>query len=259
MSDKKSFVLYNDFGETLDKLSNEQAGILFKAIFEWQQTGQYSCLDLTLDLVITPIITGFKRDQAKWSKICASRSSAGKKGGLAKQANARIAKQNKQSLANLADSVSDTVSVTDSEKEKNSFASVCSDFVQKFNEATGKNHRKLCPKGTGQLKARLKDGYSTDDILTAAKNAAASKHHKESGLRHLTPELITRGDKLEAWLNSENNNTPDQIPTDQRPAAGFLASSKRVVGGEMKEVNAKGQTVIEYKEFWAAKRAGEAK
>lgn len=75
------------------------------------------------------------------------------------------------------------------------------EFISRFNEVTGKSHRKLVDKADRQLKARLKDGYSIDDIILATKNAASDDYHKDSGFKHLTPELITRGDKLDAWLN----------------------------------------------------------
>lgn len=76
------------------------------------------------------------------------------------------------------------------------------EFLTRFNLATGKNHRKLPEKAARQFNARLKDGYTVDDMITATENAAKSEHHKENGMTHLTPELITRGDKLEAWMNA---------------------------------------------------------
>jgi hypothetical protein len=112
-TDKKGFILYKDFNSTLDKLSDTQAGKVFKAIYKWQLSGELPEMDFALELVITPIIEQFNRDASKWESTRASRSDAGRKGGLAKQANARSAKQNKQDLANLAvsDSVNEKVSV----------------------------------------------------------------------------------------------------------------------------------------------------
>ena len=110
---KKSFVLYTDFIDTLEHLTDKQAGIVFKAIYQWQLVGKLPALPLALKLVLTPIVSQFKRDNSKWEQICAKRSIAGKKGAKQKLANAG---KRKQSLANLADSDSD--SVNDKERAK---------------------------------------------------------------------------------------------------------------------------------------------
>ena len=110
--DKKSFVLYLDFLDTLDHLSDKQAGIVFKAIYVWQQTGQLPPLDLAMKLVLAPLVAQFKRDNVKWDDICAKRSVSGKKGAKQKLANAG---KRKQRVANLAVSGSESVNVSDSE------------------------------------------------------------------------------------------------------------------------------------------------
>ena len=52
---KKSFILYTEQKATIDKLTDEQAGKLFKAIYEYVATDKMPPLDNLLDLVITPI------------------------------------------------------------------------------------------------------------------------------------------------------------------------------------------------------------
>ena len=68
---KKSFVLYNDLKLTLDKLTDDQAGKLIKAVFEWQVNGSLPELDFTIDIIITPIIEQLKRDSSRWKKTIA--------------------------------------------------------------------------------------------------------------------------------------------------------------------------------------------
>ena len=111
---KRSFILHHDFHETLFQLSDEQAGIVFKSIFHWQINGELPEIDFALKMVLSPLITQFKRDNSKWDKISEIRSGAGTKGVKKKLANA---KRRKQKLANVSKcdvSVSVSGSVSDS-------------------------------------------------------------------------------------------------------------------------------------------------
>ena len=108
---KNSFVLYKDQEEIFQAVTNEQAGKLIKAVFQYSR-GEAPKLDATLSLVFISIKQTLKRDAAKWNETCKKRRDAGSLGGkarVANQANATFAKQNQ---ANQADSVS--VSVNDS-------------------------------------------------------------------------------------------------------------------------------------------------
>lgn len=80
----KSFILHNDSLEILDKLSDEQAGKLFKAIKFYQKHKQLPQLDFTLDLVFTPFLNQFKRDEEKYQNIVERNKINGSKGGRPK-------------------------------------------------------------------------------------------------------------------------------------------------------------------------------
>ena len=125
---KKSFILYTDFKEVLDKLSDEQAGKVMKSLYQWQTDGRVEYCDTMTDLIITPLISQFKRDADKWESIRLKRSEAGKKGGRprvhkAKQANASFDKQTitkKAVNANVTVNVNDTVTSKVSESDDSS-------------------------------------------------------------------------------------------------------------------------------------------
>jgi uncharacterized phage protein (TIGR02220 family) len=68
-----------------------------------------------------------------------------------------------------------------------------------FNEITNKKCRVVNPKTRAQLKARLKEGYTKQNIKDAIINCYNNKHHKESNHEYLTLEFITRPDKLERY------------------------------------------------------------
>lgn len=90
MAKKDSFVLYTDQKAVVNKLSDEQAGKLIKAIYEYVETGVMPELDNVLDLVITPFKTVLDKDKAKYEEVSKARAEAGSKGG----------KQNKQNETN---------------------------------------------------------------------------------------------------------------------------------------------------------------
>lgn len=77
------------------------------------------------------------------------------------------------------------------------------DFIELFNEEVGSAHRGDT-KSKGSFKARKKEGYIREDFKKAIKSATGNKHlmgENDSGRRYLTPEYITRSDKLDFWLS----------------------------------------------------------
>lgn len=118
MKEKKSFLLHIDSLDILEKLSDEQAGKLFKAIASHHNGSDYELDDL-LDLVFTPFKNQFNRDLEKYKKVSEKRALAGKKGGKQKQTNLANASKCKQNLANLADSDNESDKDSDSDKDIN--------------------------------------------------------------------------------------------------------------------------------------------
>lgn len=74
-------------------------------------------------------------------------------------------------------------------------------FLEQFNEETGKKLRVIGEKEKKQIRARLKEGHTKDDILKAIRNCYNDPYHKETGHKYLTPEFISRSDKLQKYLN----------------------------------------------------------
>ena len=107
---KDSFILYTEQKAVIDKLTDEQAGKLIKAIYEYVATGKTPKLDMTIDLVITPFIITLDKNKEKYEETCRKRAEAGSKGGKQKVANASKSKQN---VANVADNEN----VNDNENE----------------------------------------------------------------------------------------------------------------------------------------------
>lgn len=90
--DKKSFVLYVDLLHTVEKLTDEEAGKLFKHILEYVNDKDPEA-DRVTELVFEPIKRQFKRDLKKWEGIKDKRSEAGKKGANKRWQNIANAKK----------------------------------------------------------------------------------------------------------------------------------------------------------------------
>jgi hypothetical protein len=131
---KKSFLLYTDVYFTVKKLTDEQAGILFKHILSYVNDENPIIENIIIEIAFEPIKQSLKRDLVKYEEIVKKKITAGKLGGIksgeirrikkeANEANALKTKQNeakrsktKQRQANEAVSVSDSVNVNEKEE-----------------------------------------------------------------------------------------------------------------------------------------------
>jgi hypothetical protein len=82
---KKSFLLYCDILYTIEKLSDEQTGILFKHILKYVNDENPILDNFVLELVFEPIKQSLKRDLKKYENICERNKINGSKGGRPKK------------------------------------------------------------------------------------------------------------------------------------------------------------------------------
>jgi hypothetical protein len=139
---KKSFVLHVDSLDVLDELTNEQAGMLLKAMRDYHNEGE-TPLDALTKIVFCPFKNQFNRDSLKYQTTCERRANAGSMGGKQKVANVAKASKPKQKQANLAESVnvsendSDSDSVNESVSEIKDLPTIVEEHV--FKLLTNKN------------------------------------------------------------------------------------------------------------------------
>lgn len=75
-----------------------------------------------------------------------------------------------------------------------------------LNSKTGRNFKIINEATKKKYYARLKEGYTKDDILKAITNAIQSDYHKENGFKYLTPEFFSRADKLNMYSSINNKS-----------------------------------------------------
>jgi hypothetical protein len=137
---KKSFLLYTDIHFTVKKLTDEQAGILFKHILSYVNDENPLLNDIVLDIAFEPIKQSLKRDLKRYEAICLRNKENGIKGGRPKQEpkkpNGLI---NNPNNPVGADSDSDSDSDSEKKEKKSKYASFVS-MTKKEYETLISNH-----------------------------------------------------------------------------------------------------------------------
>jgi hypothetical protein len=82
---KESFILYVEQKEIIDMLTDEEAGKIFKAIYEYELTGNVTELPYTLKLIFIPIKQSLERNKEKYDNVVERNRLNGKKGGRPKK------------------------------------------------------------------------------------------------------------------------------------------------------------------------------
>lgn len=179
---KDSFILYTEQKEVIDKLSDEQAGKLIKAIYEYVETGQMPKLDALLEIVIIPFKQNIDRNANKYEETKKKRSEAGKIGAevkkqmKAKQANANFAKSKQ---ANQADNVNDNDNVNVNENDNNNndvVSDSCVDGLQEVIDFYSNNIGFLNPYGLKILESYVEDMSS--ELVIYAMQIAVENNKK---------------------------------------------------------------------------------
>lgn len=104
---KKSFVMYTDWKETFNALSNEKAGELIKHIFSYVSDENPISKDMIINAVFPNIKNALKRDLEKWERQQIQRVEAGKRSAELRKQNAT--KANERSTKSNERSISSTV------------------------------------------------------------------------------------------------------------------------------------------------------
>lgn len=81
------------------------------------------------------------------------------------------------------------------------------ELIKFFNKETGKKTKIISLKARTQFLARLKEGYTKEDITKAIKNVSKDSYHIETKLKYVTLEFISRSDKLDKFSQIEIENT----------------------------------------------------
>ena len=215
---KDSFVLYTKYLDNIQALSMEQRGMLFTSLMLYASGQEPEEMDPVTAMAFSFIKSQMDKDIEKYNETCAKRSEAGKLGGRpkkqeeAKKANGFSENQKKQGKAKKADNDNEY----DNENEndiKNTYSCAFEALWAAYPRKKEKANAYKC------YKARLADGFSEDELLTAVKryadeclrNRTEQKYikHGSTFLSESTPFLDYLGDDYKPdvpRLNVRDNN-----------------------------------------------------
>lgn len=74
---KESFILYDNYNEQIKLLSDQQAGVLFKAIFAHRTGEALPKMDGATSMAFSFISSSMKADEERYERICEKRKQAG--------------------------------------------------------------------------------------------------------------------------------------------------------------------------------------
>ncbi|MFV0420123.1 MAG: DUF6291 domain-containing protein [Dysgonomonas sp.] len=226
---QNSFVLYTDYIKHISLLTDQEAGQLFKALFKFVEDGKDPEFTGALNMCFSFVSSQIQRDKEKYTDVCQKRAEAGKNGGKQKQANLANAKSDKQNIANVANAKSDkqkqanladndTVSEIDIDTAIEDDKSKYSKEFKQFWDA----YPKKADKGQAykNYKARLKDGYSSEELLIAVvnyKQQCEKQRTEQRFIKHAKTFLsdtlpFTDYIKTEAQSNTELQDSDEENP-----------------------------------------------
>ena len=170
---KDSFILYLEQQEVFEMLTDEEAGKLIKAIFEYEKTGQVVNLDKSLQIAFIPIRSALDRNKEKYDKVVERNRENGKKGGRPKNPVGYLGNEEKPKKAdndneydNDSDNDNDNVTAT----AVNSVNDSCVDGLQEIIDFYNNNIGFITPFGA-QILTAYAEKMSKELIILAMQKA----------------------------------------------------------------------------------------
>lgn len=201
---KTGFILHFDSLNVLDELNNEQAGILFKAIRDYN-LGKEPELDFAMRMAFLPFKNQFVRDFEKYENTCERNKTNGAKGGRPKKPK----ETEKTHLVFKEPKKADNKNNNKNDNNNNidSFQERVSKFLNWFNAEFTKHgkpqskFRTLNNQTESNLK-RLLDKYTTEEWSHAFSNMVNSEWVIQN--KNATPDHFLRPANFEKYLNQTN-------------------------------------------------------
>lgn len=228
-TERKSFVFYADWYKAIADLNDAERLEIYDAIMSTVFENGKIELSGVAGIAMRFIRQQLERDSSKWLEIKTKRAESGRLGGLSKAkqnvANAKSAKQKKQSVANVAVNVNDYVNVnvdnnnvilnnsglTTTTSESEILAEVKQFFNKTVDGCLIPKVKSITGERRSMLLARIKE-YSLEEVYEAFTKAASSNFLNGGGNKGFRADFtwIVRPNNfpkvLEGNYDNRNNN-----------------------------------------------------
>jgi len=204
-SEKDNFLVNLDDYQAVRNFSNEDAGKLFHTICRYSLGEEIGDLEDKIQVAFNFFKNRLDKNRKNWEKTRNERIKSGTLGGLAKQANANFAKQNKQTVANVAVSdnvnVCDSVSVNDNKKKaspSDEIMTILKDLNNRIKSKKGFSPLAQCNQNL--IKARMSEGFTVENFITVNEKKVKQWLHDPEMSKYLRPATLY-GNKFDGYLN----------------------------------------------------------
>ena len=211
-SEKENILILLGDYVAVRNFSNTDAGKLFHTICRYALGENIGDLEDKIQVAFNFFKNRLEKNRKNWEKTRKARIESGKLGGLAKQANANFAKQNEQTVANVA--VSDNVNVSDSVcvndiknsvnniKNKASPSDAVITILEDLNKRTKskKGFSPLAQSNQNLIKARMSEGFTVENFITVNEKKVKQWLHDPEMSKYLRPATLY-GNKFDGYLN----------------------------------------------------------
>ena len=211
-SEKENILILLGDYVAVRNFSNTDAGKLFHTICRYALGENIGDLEDKIQVAFSFFKVRLDENRKNWEKTRIERKKAGRLGGLAKQANANFAKQNEQTVANVA--VSDNVNVSDSVcvndiknsvnniKNKASPSDAVITILEDLNKRTKskKGFSPLAQCNQNLIKARMSEGFTVENFITVNEKKVKQWLHDPEMSKYLRPATLY-GNKFDGYLN----------------------------------------------------------
>lgn len=213
---KDSFILYTEQKAVIDKLTDEQAGKIIKAIYEYVETEKMPKLDSMLDIIIIPFKQNLDRNREKYNKISEIRAKAGAKGGKQKKQ-----MQTKESKCNDNDNDNVNVNVNVNDND-NAVGESCVDGLQDVIDFYNNNIGLMTPYGLKILESYLEEGIPAELIIYAMQKAVESNKRTIQYIKGILNSWSKKGIKtlIQAKEEEQEFKQEKQSKTEKRELVG---------------------------------------
>ena len=204
-SEKENILILLGDYVAVRNFSNTDAGKLFHTICRYALGENIGDIEDKIQVAFSFFKVRLDENRKKWEKTRKARIESGKLGGLAKQANANFAKQNEQTVANVAVSdnvnVSDSVSVNDIKKKASPSDEVIT-ILEDLNKRTKskKGFSPLAQCNQNLIKARMSEGFTVENFITVNEKKVKQWLHDPEMSKYLRPATLY-GNKFDGYLN----------------------------------------------------------
>lgn len=246
---KDSFILYNELIDTVSLMPDEDAGILFKMILNYENGRRLDedCREESESAMVafTFIQRQLDRCAEKYEQTLQARSRAGKKGMEKRWGtdNTDITNDNKPITNDNKDIAKITVPVPVPvnepvnkdispkgdiiEQARPPIESDIDEIIDYLNAATSSKFSKNTDATRKAIRARLKAGATVDDFHKVIDHKVEKWGNDERMREYLRPQTLFAPSHFESYLNEANRPRPSNVQSDYARNTGGMAKDNK--------------------------------